>query len=240
MKEKVIVIGASSGIGYALARLLLKEGHEVGLAARRLEKLNEIKELSPEKVSVCKLDVQDFDRIKPTLDELVEAVGGMDWMIYASGVGIDDKGFDAERILPMVLTNAAGFAAVYGYSIQRMRTSGHGLIAGISSVMEARGSSNASTYSATKAFMSRFMEGARPRAKKWNIDVCDIRPGFVKTPMTESNPHTFLMVDAQTAARHIYKALRAKKAVAYIPGWWSPIASMIRNAPQWVIKKIGY
>lgn len=240
MKEKVVIIGASSGIGYALAKLLVKEGHEVGLAARRLEKLNEVKSLSPDTISICKLDVQAFDQIEKTLDGLIEQLGGMDWIVYVSGIGLNDKDLDPQRILPMVLTNAAGFTAVFGYAVKRMKKSGHGLIAGVSSVMEARGSSNFATYSATKAFMSRFMEGARRRTLKWNINVCDIRPGFIKTAMTETNPNTFLMVDADTAARDIYKALRKKKAVAYIPCWWAPIAAFIRMAPKWIVKKMGY
>ncbi len=240
MKEKVVIIGASSGIGYALAQLVLDKGHVLGVAARRLEKLEEIKHLAPGRVFVQQMDVRSPEQVQKGLDNLHKAMGGIDWMVYSSGVGTDDKYLTPQVILPTVQTNVAGFVTAFGHTVQLMKEGHGGLIAGISSVMALRGSAYFPTYSASKAFMSNFMDGARRKVGRWGIRVCDIRPGFIRTPMTADNPRTFMSVSAQRAARDIYRALKKRRNVAYIPGWWAPVAWVIHGLPGVVLKAMKY
>lgn len=240
MNERIVIIGASSGIGRALARLTIEKGHHIGIAARRLDRLQELKQLAPDRVFVQKMDVQEPSEVKAGLDALNTALGGIDWLIYSSGVGTDDKYLTPGAVLPTVMTNVAGFVTVFGHTLELMKGNDRGLIAGISSVMAVRGSMYFPTYSASKAFMSNFMDGARRKLKRKNIRVCDIRPGFIRTPMTADNPRTFLTVSADRAARDIYRALQKHRSVAYIPIWWGPIAWILQRLPNAVVRAIKY
>jgi short-subunit dehydrogenase len=235
---KVIIVGASSGIGSALAKVFAAKGYDVGLTARRLENLEAIKKDLPGNVHICRMNVADYQASRECLKNLVNEMGGMDILVLNAGIG--DSKPTWEREIEIINTNAAGFTALANYAYQYFTEKGGGQIVGISSVASVRGTRIATVYSATKAYISSYMEGLRQHArnKKNGVVITDIRPGFVATPMTEQNKGMFWVATAEKAARQVYEAIVAKKDVAYITRRWALIAWLVRRLPDFVFYRM--
>lgn len=233
--KKVIIIGASSGIGSDLAVEMSKRGYEVGIAARRLEMLQEVAARCSGKTWIKSIDMAKHDDARTRLGELIEEMGGTDIIVYNAGIGESSGKWEKEHQMHEI--NAVGFAAIANYAFKYFRESGReGQIVGVSSVAGTRGSRYAIGYHATKAFMWNYMQGQRHKAvaEKRNITITDIRPGFIDTPMTKGQKGMFWVVDSQYAARLIADAIEAKKKVAYIPGKWAFASFVMRMLPDFV------
>jgi len=236
--KKVIIVGASSGIGYELAKVFSNQGYAVGLTARREEQLLQLQSELPGKSYVKKMDVTQFDAAIEALQQLIDEMEGMDVIVLNSGIGWSYP--TREQELQTIQVNASGFVSLSNFSVEFFKQQGHGHIVGISSVASVRGASIATVYSATKAFISSYMEGLRIRfaKKKLKIYVTDIRPGFVATPMTEKNKGMFWVSTAERAAKQIFEAIESKKDVAYITKRWVIAAIIYKLLPGFLLKKI--
>ncbi len=233
----IIIIGATSGIGYALAEAYLQAGWKVGATGRRLEALTPLQASAPDRAFIRRHDTTAPDSIA-TLESLVAEMGGADVVVYNSGVGIYNKDMDWEPEQTTIAVNVTGFTEVATWAYRYFRQRGSGHLVGVSSIASLRGGRTAPAYHASKAFISNYMDGLRQKAwhHKLPFYVTDIRPGFVHTPMTEQNKNMFWVATPQRAAQQIMSAIARKAEVAYITRRWTLVAWLFRLAPQWLYK----
>lgn len=239
IEKKVLIIGATSGIGASLAAAYARAGWKVGATGRRLEQLEILKAAYPERIVIRRHDVTAPDNIA-VLETLVQELDGIDVIIYNAGLGLYNKKMDWEPERDTIAVNATGFAEVATWAYRYFRQRDGGQLVGVSSVAAERGSGRAPAYNASKAFMSNFMEGLRQKAfhDKKGISITDIRPGYVDTPMTRQNKGMFWVAHADKAARQIMAAIARKKRVAYVTRRWALAALVFRLAPRWLYEKL--
>jgi short-subunit dehydrogenase len=237
--KKVVIIGASSGIGRALVECYLQDGCSVGISGRRGNLLDEVSLLFPGQVEIAIFDVMMPDCVLH-LENLIARMGGMDVFIYNAGFGDISEGLDWSVDNKTILTNVNGFAAMTNYAYNYFEKQGYGQIAATSSIASMAGNAAAPAYSASKAFMSTYMEGLFLKAKKarLRIAITDIQPGFVKTPMAKGAGR-FWEAPVQKAASQVKMAIDQKKFRVYITRRWWMIAQLINLLPGWLYRKIG-
>ena len=235
--KKVIIIGATSGIGRTLAKLFAQEDCIIGATGRRQELLDSLKDEFPGKIFTACFDVMGNENIRH-LQSLIENMGGMDFFIYNSGFGDPSKILDWKIDQQTTLTNVNGFIETVNYAFNYFTQQGHGQIAAISSIASNRGNSFAPAYSASKAFMSVYMEGLHMKTNKMKLDIAvtDIQPGFVKTKMAKGNGQ-FWVAPVEKATRQIFAAIKHKRRRAYIKRRWWIIAKLMKWMPYPILKK---
>ncbi len=238
MAKKVIIVGASSGIGRDLAHVFSEKRYELGLTARRLEELQALQKQLPGKAIVQQMDVAQHAEARTGLAALIEQLGGMDIIVLNAGIG--DSKPTWEKEMQIVAVNAAGFTALGNLALDYFEKQGGGQLVGVSSIASLRGTRIATVYSATKAYISSYMEGIQQRSnkKKQGIYVTDIRPGFVATDMTAANKGMFWVATSRKAAEQIYSAIKNKKRVAYITRRWWIIARIIKLLPDFLFYRL--
>jgi short-subunit dehydrogenase len=237
--KKIIIIGATSGIGKELAEIYLQQGCVVGITGRRKELLNEMQTKYATQIITACFDVRDEDALVH-LKKLIEQLGGVDVFIYNAGVGEVSTWPSATIDIDTYEINVKGFMQLVPYIISYFMKQQRGHIAATSSVAGNRGNSWAPAYSASKAFISIYLEGLYMKVKKLKlpIHITDIQPGFVKTKMSQGNKQ-FWVATPQQAARQIYKAIEKKKWRVYITHRWKIIAFIMRIAPSWLYHKVA-
>lgn len=236
--KKAIVIGASSGMGYEVAKLLLKDGWQVGLAARRIAMLEQLKGEFPQQVVISGIDVTEEDA--PTkLNELIEKLGGVELYFHASGIGKQNPELDETIEINTVRTNALGFTQMIDTIYNYMKQHGGGNIAVISSIAGTKGLGPAPSYSATKAFQNTYIQALEQLANghRYNIRFTDIRPGFVDTPLLSGGSYPMLM-NQQYVARKIMKAIYSKKHVKVIDWRYAILTKCWRVIPNFIWRHI--
>lgn len=236
---KVIIIGATSGIGRELATIYAKKGYFVGITGRRNELLLSLQNKFPKNIVIECFDVTRKENI-PHLQALIQKLDGLDIIIYNSGYGDISKTLDWDIEKHTTEVNVNGFVEIVCYAFNYLINQGHGQIACISSVASIRGNSMAPAYSASKAFESVYMEGIWLKAKKMkkDVSVTDIQPGYVATHLAKGNKK-FWEATPQKAAKQIYEAISKKKKKAYITKRWWLVAKLLRLLPLFLYKKLG-
>lgn len=226
-----LITGASSGIGRELAKAMARDGVEVALAARRTDVLEalagEIRGAGGA-ARVVTLDVTDAPAAQATLLAVDDEVGGLDLVI--ANAGVDRPRWSgklrwAEDCEPVIAVNVTGMVATVTALLPRMVERKRGHVAATSSLAKYRGLPRFAVYAGSKAFVSNFLETLRIDLRGTGVSVTDIRPGFVRTAMTEGgkNPMPFLM-DADEAAALIWKGLRQRRRVVEFP--WPLVAAL--------------
>jgi short-subunit dehydrogenase len=235
--KNVIIIGASSGIGKELAKVFSENGYTIGLTARRLELLSQIAKELPGDSIVKYMDVSDTGEAINILEQLIEELGEVQTIVVNAGIGFINPDLDWGKEKSTIDVNVAGFAAMANVAMKYFIKQGFGHLVGISSISAIRGSSHAPAYSASKAFMSHYLEGMRliVLKKKLPITVTDIQPGFVDTAMAKGDK--FWVAPARTAALQIYEAIEKKKPHAYITKRWRLIAWLMKLTPARILAK---
>lgn len=238
-EKKVLIVGATSGIGAALVNAYARAGWKTGATGRRQQALESLKDAYPDRVHIRRHDVTDADSI-PVIEALVAEMGGVDCIIYNAGLGLYNKNIDWEPERDTIAVNVSGFTEVATWAFRYFREHGGGQFAGISSVASERGSGRAPAYNASKAFMANFMEGLRQKAAhdKKGVFITDIRPGFVDTPMTKQNKGMFWVAQPDKVALQIISAIAKKKRVAYVTRRWALAAWVLRIMPRWMYEKL--
>lgn len=238
-KKKIIIIGATSGIGKELALLYAAQGHLVGITGRRNNLLQELKAAYPTEFFTSCFDVTGNENRKQ-LKILIAGLGGLDILIYNSGFGHPSKELIYETEIATTKTNVNGFVEIVAFAFNYFIKQERGQIAVTSSIAALRGSSWAPAYSASKAFMSNYAEGLNIKAKwmKKDIIVTDIKPGFVKTKMAKGHGQ-FWVASPQKAAQQIKSAIQKKKRIAYITRRWWLIAQILKLIPYAIYRRIA-
>jgi short-subunit dehydrogenase len=224
-----IIVGASSGIGRALAKELSSD-YELGLAARRVERLKAVGE-DVGGAHVSKIDVTEPDASEE-FDNLVDSMGGVDLVVVSAGIGRHNPDLEWEPERDTVAVNVRGFTAVATAALRRFEATDGGHLVGISSVASEVGSPTLPAYSASKAYVSRYLEGLRYRARRADdIVVTDVRPGFVDTPMAPEADR-FWECSPETAARQIGRAIDDEKELAYVTRRWWLVSKLLGVLPD--------
>lgn len=236
-------MGASSGIGLAVAKNYLSHGFRVGLGARNLQQLKVLRDEFPEQAVVASIDVNDAEG-PAKLAALIDALGGMDLYFHISGIGYDNPTLDPAREAQVITTNAAGFArmlaAAYDY-FRSHKTEG-AQIAAITSVAGTNGIGDLAAYSASKKCAQTYMIALEQLARTEKVEIAftDIRPGWISTPLLkEGVKYPFLMTLPQ-AVPLILRAIEKRKRVAVI-GWkWKLLVALWRLLPNSLWIRIPY
>ena len=227
--KKAIIIGATSGIGKALAEILLRENYMVGVTGRREALLATLQESDSSRVFIKKMDVQDVSAIELICDELVNQMGGLDVLIISAGIGEENKALNFDIENNVIKTNIQGFTCVADWAMRYFKNQGYGHLLNISSIAGIIGNGSAPSYNATKAYQINYLEGLRLNAKEYgsSIIVTDVRPGFVNTAMAKGKG-LFWVSPVQKAADQIFGAIKRKKKVVYVTKRWKLIGILLK------------
>ena len=243
-----LVIGASSGIGAAVARELARRGYTLALVARRVDILASLRDeiiqtAGRDNIFIYSHDVRDYDTVPELLRQIVTDLGAntLQMVVYTAGVMPEsDVGawpFADERA--MLETNTLGAIRWLGLAAEILRAQGRGALVGVSSVAGERGRRGNSVYQASKAALTTWLESLRYRLKGSGVRVTTIKPGYVATEMTAGMklPQRAI-ISAEDAARRIVSAAERGRAVVYVPGYWRPIMWTIRHLPAFLMTRL--
>lgn len=234
MKSTLLIIGASSGIGEALTKTYATAGWQVGITARRKDKLESLAAAYPGQITCFPFDVTAADATTQ-LTNALEILGDVDMIIYNSGIGEANSKLDEAIETQTIAVNVTAFTRLILVGYHYFERRGYGILAGMSSVASRRGDRGSPAYNASKAFMSNYMEGLRKKAfrRKLKITISDIRPGFVDTPMAQG-PGMFWVAPVDKAAVQIKNALDKRKSIFYVTKRWYWVAKVISWLPDWL------
>lgn len=247
-RQKILITGASSGLGAGMARQFAAKGRDLALCARRTERLDELKaELADRhpyiKVAVAALDVNDHEAVPRVFGELSDELGGIDRVIVNAGIG---KGWPLGEGKPWankatIETNLIAGLVQIETALEMFKKSGSGHLVLISSVLGNTGvPGGKAAYCASKAGMSSLGESLRAEYDKGPIRVTVIEPGYIESEMTAKSATTMLMVDNETGVRAMVDAIEREKGRAVVPRWpWAPLTHVMRLLPPKYTKRFA-
>lgn len=233
--KKAIVVGASSGMGRELVKILVKKGYNIGITGRRENLLKELKAAHPGRIFYKAFDIRDLSKTTQSIKELIKNLDGLDLLVLSSGVGFLNEELDTEPEFQTIDTNVTAFTDIMTFTFRYFMKHPPGHIAGLTSIAALRGNKSAPAYNASKAYQSNYLEGLRhkSRKQKLKITVTDIRPGFVATDMAKGEK-LFWAASPQKAAGQIYRAIRQKRKIVYVSNRWGLFALAMKIAPRWM------
>jgi short-subunit dehydrogenase len=253
--RRAIVIGASSGIGRELAIGLAKDGYALGIAARRVELLEQLRTellagrgeesgaasgagVLPETL-VQYMDVARPEESVAQLAEMIRGMGGVDLVILSSGIGHINPDLDWTLEKRTLEVNVLGITALVDAAMRHFLEAGAGHLVVLSSVAALRGSAEAPAYNASKAYLSNYLEGMRclVARKRRNVFVTDVRPGLVDTAMAQGEGLFWVQPPAKAAAQ-ILHAIRRKRRIVYVTHRWALVAGLLTVLPEWLYRKL--
>lgn len=242
--KKILVIGATSTIAEATARLWAAEGHQLYLIARNAQQLQAVAAdlcvRSGRQVGHVVLDATDFARHAGALDSAFAFLGQVDIVLIAHGHLPDQRRCeaDAREAVAAMEVNALSVISMLTELANRMERQGTGTLAVIGSVAGDRGRQSNYVYGAAKAMVDVFLQGLRNRLHASGVHVLCIKPGFVDTRMTAALRKGALWASPQTVARGIVAAIGRRADVAYLPGFWRLVMFVIRAVPEPMFKRM--
>ena len=237
--KKAIIIGATSGIGKGLAKILAENNYKVGITGRRTELLDELKSQNTSSYFARTFDITKTELIGENLEALVTELGGLDLLIISSGTGDLNEKLDFEIEKRTIDTNVSGFTCVANWTFNYFENQKSGQLVAISSIGGLRGSRVAPSYNATKAYQINYLEGLRQKARKLDqqIYVTDVRPGFVDTDMAKGEGQ-FWVATVDKAAKQIFEAINQKKKIVYVTKRWRLIALILKRVPRQIYDRM--
>lgn len=236
--KKAIIVGASSGIGRAIAQQLVGMGCQVGICARRIELLRSLHQQKSNAYIPCELDCT-ANNATQLLGQLVERLGGFSLFIFCAGIGDLNEQLEPEIEKNTTALNVDGFTTIIGWAYRFFREQGAGHLVNISSIAGIRGSRFSPSYGASKAYQINYLESLRQMAfrTKNPILITDVRPGFVATAMAKREGK-FWVAPVDKAAQQIVSAILQKKGIVYITKRWRLIALFLKILPTWIHKRL--
>jgi short-subunit dehydrogenase len=248
MSRSMLITGASSGIGAAVARELARRGWDLALSARRGDDLEALAgalraQYPNLRVHVEVHDVTDFAASDALIGSAAAALGGLDAVLVNAGIGlggrIGGKSFDKQQ--RTIDTNLLGAMAVTDAAVRRFRAHGGGHVIGTCSVAAFRAVPGNVAYSVSKIGFASYLEGLRAEAWRDRIRVTVLYPGFVKTPIVEGVARTPFAIEADVAARLIVRAIERKVARAIVPRWpWVLMRWVMPWIPARLMARAGF
>jgi short-subunit dehydrogenase len=246
MAENVLILGATSGIARALARVLADRGVHLVLAGRRIADLERDAEdlavRTGSRPRIERFEALDFDGHAPLLDRVERATGGLDGVVVAYGAMERQDATERDFALARrtIDTNLTSVVSILGIVANRFEEARKGWIAAISSVAGDRGRQSNYTYGASKAGLSAYLQGLRNRLHPSGVHVLEVKPGFVDTPLTQGllDPSSPLVASPETIARAIDRAIRTRRDVIYAPWFWRGIMAAVESIPEPIFKRL--
>lgn len=235
-----VIMGASSGIGMEVARLLLRRGWHLGLAARRTEPLAALSEEYPGLVKYASIDITETGS-EVLLRRLIDEMEEISLYLHVSGVGWQNMALGADKELTTVQTNALGFTRMVGEAYRYFAARGEGHIAVVSSIAGTKGIGAAPAYSATKAFDTTYVEALEQQAhmRGKHIHFTDIRPGFVRTALLGDGRRYPLLMNPEAVARAIVNAILHHRHVVVIDWRYRLLTALWRCVPRWIWRRMS-
>jgi short-subunit dehydrogenase len=240
--ETALVTGGSTGIGAAMVRALVAGGTRVAVCARNADRIDAlVAELGDRAVGIA-ADVSEPSRAEAVVAEAHERLGSLDLVVANAGTGHPVSGpeMTVADITTVLRLNVLGATATIAAGVRPMVERGRGHLVGVSSVAGNRGLPGSAAYCASKAALSVFLESLRVDLRGTGVQVTDIRPGFVDTPLTQKNdfPMPFLM-SGERAADLILRALRKNRAVYTFPWQMALGGWVLRNMPDVIYHRLA-
>lgn len=241
-----IVVGATSGIGRAIARRLGKEGYSLILAGRDLDALGEIAtDLQVRfgiKADTRSFEALDFESHTEFFGECVEHFSGrLEGIVLCHGQmpeqDVSENDFAVAR--RMIEVNYLSSVSLLNLAANYLESREHGFVAAITSVAGDRGRASNYLYGSTKSALSAVLSGMRVRLAKRGVSVVDIRPGFVDTQLTWGRPGMFLVASPESVAQDVYRGIVKNRAVVYTPFFWAGIMLIIRTIPDFIFRRLS-
>ena len=236
--KTAVIIGASSGIGRALAVALSADGYRIGAVARRTELLLSLQTVLTGPCVIKTIDVSQPESAQPLLRELIDELGDVELFIVNAGTGFVNETLAWQPENQTIAVNVLGFTAMVNVAVAHLESRRSGHLVGISSIAALRGSRAAPAYAASKAYVSNYLAGIRHRFGKLKLPilVTDVQPGFVDTPMAGGN--RFWISSPEKAACQIVAAIHRRKKLVYITRRWRLIAWLMRIVPDSLYSKL--
>ncbi len=245
MKDgKIFITGASAGIGKALAENLAAPGVTLGLCARRMDRLEQLKgdlEARGATVFIHQADVRDAERIAGAIGEFIASAGGLTHVIANAGVKSGGRlaGGPAARLTDVFAVNVLGVINTLAPAAEHMVGQRAGHLVSIGSVAGFRAIPGGSDYSASKAAVQIMMDGFRLELKAYGVHVTNICPGWIESEMSARNKyHMPFFLKADKAARLIVRAIRRKKKTYIFPWQWRVLLPVIVRLPDWLMPNV--
>ena len=222
-----------------VARLLLADGWQLGVAARREAPLQQLKATAPDRVEVMTIDVTQPDAGERLLS-LISQLGGMDLYFHASGIGKQNRTLEADIELRTVDTNAVGFTRMIGTAFRYFAQQGKGHIAAITSIAGTKGLGPAPAYSATKALQATYLQALEQQAhqRRLNIRFTDIRPGFVDTALLNGTFKYPMLMKPEAVARDIVSSILCQRHVRVIDARYRVMTFFWRLIPNCIWRRM--
>jgi short-subunit dehydrogenase len=246
-RPKAILVGASSGIGAALAHQLADKGYHLALLSRREDLLNSLcVEINDKAGDVMARayphNVEDFDAVPTLLKKILADLGGVDLFIYNAGISrpVGLKKFDFDKDRQTLDVNLLGALAWLNPVAAMFQSLKRGQIVGISSVAGDRGRVGNPSYNASKAALTSYLESLRNRLTRYGVHVLTVKPGFVDTDLLAGAKGTFWVISPDQAARDILKAILKHKQDVYTPARWRWVMLIIRNIPSFIFRRLVF
>ena len=239
-RQKILITGASSGLGAGMARAFAAKGRDLALCARRTDRLDELKaELTARhpdvRVAVAALDVNDHEQVPKVFGAFSDELGGIDRVIVNAGIG---KGAPLGSGKPWankatIETNLVSALVQIESALEMFKTAGSGHLVLISSVLGNKGVPGVkAAYAASKAGVSSLGESLRAEYAKGPIRVTVIEPGYIESEMTAKSASTMLMVDNESGVRAMVDAIERERGKAIVPSWpWLPLVQLLKVLP---------
>ena len=238
--KRAVIMGATSGMGREVARILAEKGWKLGIAARREEKLQSLQALYPQSIEYQAIDIEQ-ENAPELLLSLVEKIGGMDLYFHGSGVGWHNEELDPSVELKTCAVNTVGFTRMVTAAWNYFKEKGGGHIAVISSIAGTKGLGPAPSYSATKSFDNTYIQALAQLSQRSKISIrfTDIRPGFVDTPLLDTTKHHYpMLMKPEKVAKKIVRAIERKKRVAIIDWRYRILVFFWRLIPNFIWERI--
>ena len=233
--KRAIIIGASSGIGFEVARLLLDEGWKVGVAARRVDLLQTIGNVREAE----QIDVND-PNAPEHLRSMISQLGGMDLFIYTAGIGKQNRELAEGIEVQTTKTNGVGFVRMIGEAYRYFAEKGEGHIVAVTSIAGTKGLGPAPAYSATKALQNVYLQALEQQSHARGLDIyfTDIRPGFVDTALLSGDSHYPMLMQPDMVARKIMQAIKHKKHICVIDWKYRLLTMLWRRIPRFIWRRM--
>lgn len=232
--KHIIIMGASSGIGLAVAEALLTADIKVGLAARRTEEFERLKSIFPDKVEFESIDISRKDAPERLLS-LIDRLGGMDIYFHCSGIGKPNSELDPDAEAEVAEVNVVGFTRMMATAFRYFSETGRsGQIAAITSVAGTDGIGGMSAYSASKSYDQAYITALDQLARRRGLDISftDIRPGWTSTPLLSQGADHPMMMSTSYVTSRVLRAIALKKRVAVVDWRWNILVGLWRMVPH--------
>ena len=246
MTKKILITGASSGIGKALAFEMAKRGYDLGLAARRTDELEKIKDditdENPETVvAVRKLDVTNYDDIPVVVNDVAGELDGLDIAFVNAGIGLGEEVGKGQfgKSLRTIETNLTGAMATIDASANYFFERGRGHIVGVASVAAFRGMPRSASYSASKAGLAVYLEALRAETYRKKIHITVLYPGYIDTPLNNMLKNRPFLITVEKGAVIIANLIEKKAKSSTVPVFpWNIIGRLLKILPTSIISKM--